>query len=215
MTTTQRQRKPRLRMTERDHEAMELLAALRAIRLDDLGRLLAHLGERHEPMTVRSARRIVQRWQLLGLAAAEPNPRGGLGIITSTRDTSRERLPHGLPAWRDLPHTLTTAAVAVQLLTATGGTWTSDSQLQGAEGHRPDGVLTTTDGGSFAVEVERTTKSGSRWARIIPETVARYGRVLYLADEDTARHLDEWARTHLTPHDRQALSIKRLGGLAR
>jgi hypothetical protein len=172
-------------------------------------------------MRDRTARTLVARWVSLGYAETHRNPRGGFAIVTSTPHTAEavggEALPHGLPAWRDLPHTLTTAAVAVQMVTKTGGTWTSDAQLHArhAEGHRPDGLLTQPNGAAWAVEVERTTKNASRWEQNITETLRRYGRVAYACADDTARHLTKWADENLTADERQRVQIKPLGAWAR
>lgn len=211
----------RVVLTARDYEGLEHLNALRAVRLDDLARLLSHLGGQSEPMRDRTARTLVGRWVALGLAEMHRNPRGGFAIVTSTAQTAEavgaEALPYGVPAWRDLPHTLTTAAVAVQMVTKSGGTWTSDAQLHArhAEGHRPDGLVTQPNGTTWAVEVERTTKNASRWAQNITETLARYGRVAYACADDTARHLTKWADENLTADERARVRVQPLGGLAR
>lgn len=208
-------------LQERDLSALALMSGLRVARLDDLSTLLSHLAGSDSVMRVRTARTLVARWVQLGYATTQRNPRGGLGIVASTLRTAQavggEALPHGLPAWRDVPHALTVSAVAIDLLARVSGDWTSDAHLlaSGMSGHRVDGVLTLPSGHEVAVEVERTTKSASRWTLNLTETLDRFPQVVYYCSDPTARHLTAWADKSLTQTDRKRLSITPLGRLSR
>lgn len=226
---TARGRSPRLRkdpdrtvqLRERDLRALEVLQGLQVARLDDLSLLLSHLGGKSTPMRIRTTRSIIARWVHSGYAQTIHNPRGGLGMAASTALTHRvvgtSRLPHGSPAWRDIPHALTVSAVAIHLLTQTQGCWISDAHLaaSGAQGHRVDGVLTLPNDQAIAIEVERTTKSANRWQANLAITLDRYPQVAYYCTDATARHLSAWAHRSLTSSDRQRVTIRALGVLAR
>lgn len=209
----------RVRLTARDYRALATVSALRAIRLDDLAAILGYQGGGAQPVGERTARGIVARWRHLGYATLSPNPRGGLGIVTATRqgaDTAGNgRLPVGSPAWRDLPHTLTTAAVAAGYIVA-GCDWTSDDELRLTAGgeHRPDGIATY-NRRQMAVEVERTAKSAQRWRDLAADTLTRYREVAYWATPPVSAALRRWVAEELPEVQARAIRVYDLGGRAR
>ncbi len=221
-----------MRLTERDLVALSHLAELRAARLDDVARLLGHLGPRKFPVGERTARDIVARWRALGLAAFHPNPRGGLGIVTIERAGLRalgpgarggdtfvvSELPTGLPAWRDIPHDLSVAAVAAQLICDHGCQWVGETTARSAlpaGAHRPDGVATTQDGQRVAIEVERHTKSGKRWRENITGLLTTWDLAAYYAAPTVVGALSQWLPNNLTPTDLARVRVIRLGEAGR
>jgi hypothetical protein len=224
MTASRRTPKPRsqrVRVTSRDRSALELVARLKAVPLDDLSVLLATLADRSH-LTVRATRMVVARWHTLGLAHTVPNPRGGNGVVVATRDAwewALGRVPAsvGVPAWRDMPHTLSVSAVAVHLISTTpGASWISEEELRGRSlPHCPDGALVLRDGRSFAIEVERMQKSAARWREIIGSHLTHWDGMAYYCSTSTTTALTRWAATHIPTEDRGRLVICDLGKLAR
>lgn len=224
MSVAPRPRKPRsqrVRIAARDRIALDLVARLRAVALDDLAVLLGHLSGRPR-VTVRAARMVVSRWQALGLAQAVANPRGGNAVVVATREAwewALGRVPTsvGPPAWRDMPHTLSVSSVAVNLVSTTPGCrWISEDELRHqALTHCPDGALELADGRTFAIEVERVQKAAYRWKEIIGAHLARWDGVAYYCHGSTTSALTRWVEAHLPTPDRRRVVICDLGGLAR
>jgi hypothetical protein len=224
MTAQRRKRKPRsqrTRVTDRDRQALELVARLRVVALDDLAVLLGAMRARPQ-LTVRATRMVVARWQRMGLAQTTLNPRGGNAVVVPTKDAwewALGRVPASLgpPAWRDLPHALTVSAVAIDLLTTTrGAQWISEEELRDRTlTHCPDGALVLRDQRTFAIEVERVQKSSTRWKHIIGPHLAVWAGVAYYCSPATQSALTRWAETHLPTEDRGRLVICSLGRLAR
>ncbi|MEI6623422.1 MAG: hypothetical protein WCP28_16100 [Actinomycetes bacterium] len=220
-------RAQRVRLNQRDYETIGTLADLRAIRLDDLASLLATYGNRSGPLGERTTRAIVARWVRLELAGTHPNPRGGLGIVSISKngatlarlsDDRPPGVPTGLPAWRDLPHDLTTAAVAVSLISAHRCAWTGVATVRAQlphGTHLPDGVATTTKGRTIAIEVERTAKSGTRWREYISENLERWQFIAYYGAPSVAKALRTWLPENLPTQDAQRVRVYDLGGWAR
>lgn len=206
-----------LRITARDRAALQLLCTLRAVRLDDLGRYLTYCAGHEVLLSPREQRRIVHRWKQAGLAEAHRLAADNPGTITAT--TAGAAIsgwggPVGLPAWSDVPHILTTAAVAIHYTTTYPVAWTAESELTGNSSHRPDGIATH-HGQAFAVEVERNTKSASRWQRIITDLLNSYSAVHYWTTPETERRLNRWLAHNITTANRARIKVYPLGRLAR
>ena len=220
-------KKPRVRLNDRDHQALGVLADVRAMRLDDAGLLLAHLGGRAEPLGVRTTRDIVARWVRAHLAETHANPRGGLGLVAITHAGARQarqfddrppEVPAGLPPWRDLPHDLTVAAVAVHLVTTTGVRWRGLATVRAEQppgSHLPDGVALTPTGATVACEIERTAKAAERWRDYINWSLSQWDRVAYWTTPSVGKALRSWVATNLVPADAARVGVRDLGGLAR
>ena len=219
-------RSHRVRLTGRDHAAVEFLCQVRALRLDDLAALLGHLGGSADPVGERTARNVLSRWTAVGLARFVANPRGGLGVAISTREGLRcaglDGLPEGLPRWRDIPHALTAAAVAVAQVRRTGGRWISDDQLRAHQrarnaSHRPDGILVLPDQ-NWAIEVERTAKSAHRWRANVLDTLQTWHGVAYFTTAPVGLAFTRWLASPdcpVTAQNRRRIAVVPLGGLAR
>lgn len=209
----------RVRLNDRDRRALTLVARLQVVTLDDLAVLLAYLGGKPGALGTRTTRDIVNRWQAVGLAATDHNPRGGRALVRATRSGAAwTDVPTPQPvAWRDLPHTLTVAAVACGLIAGNGVTWTSESELRaaGPADHRPDGVAALADGQRIAIEVERHNKTRARWADIIGHNLRTYTGTAYYALPQTAAALGAWAAENLTQDDRTRFFVQDLGEWAR
>ena len=197
------------RLTPRDRVALDLVAALHAIRLDDTGVLLAGLaGRGGSPLGARTTRDVVARWRALDLVRLEPYPGQGPAILVPTgRATSLGRLPRPRSlSWVETPHTLTTAAVAALYVARAGGTWLPESRLRARTmpgQHLPDGVWQSPgSGGPVAVEVERTGKAGARWEGIAFDLLSRFQTVHYWLSENTAPAWKRWADERLIEGDR-------------
>lgn len=212
------------RLTDRDRTALAYVAALRAVRLDDVGLLLAALaGRGTASLGARTTRDIVARWQTLGLATTEPYPGQGPAIVLPTaRGAALAHLGRPKPpSWTDTPHTLTTAAVAVHYLSAGGGAWQAETWLRVAlpKGeHLPDGVWVAPGNvAPVAIEVERSGKAADRWASIAANLLGRYQVVHYWLSAPTLTAWQRWAATNLIPADQQRIQTYELAarGLAR
>lgn len=221
----------------RDNKALQVLAELRAARLDDLAKLLAFLGEDQEKQRLgeRTTRGIVARWQALGLVSTHTNPRGGLAIVAVEKGgcryaeaqlrASRETfccdamaLPTGLPPWRDLPHDLTVGAVAVELVARRDCTWLGETTTRAnlpPGTHRPDGVAITASGATVAVEIERHTKSRKRWRENVGQLLAHCDRAVYFCPENVAHSLGSWLSDNLVAGDLRRVVVTGLEGLHR
>ena len=176
----------RHRLTRRDRAALELTTALRAVRLDDVGVLLAALAGRQRPLGARTTRDVVARWRAMGLVRLEPYPGPGPAMVLPLRTaTNLCRLPPPRPlSWVETPHTLATSAVAARYLAKAGGTWVAESRLRmrATQGeHLPDGLWQPTSAGvpTVAVEVERSGKAGARWEHIAYDLLSRHQTVHY------------------------------------
>ena len=72
----------RHRLTSRDRTALDVVAALRAVRLDDVALLLAGLAGRPKiALGARTTRDVVARWQALGYVRLTPYPGSGPAIV--------------------------------------------------------------------------------------------------------------------------------------
>lgn len=224
-----------IRLTQRDHQALAYLTHLRAVRLDDLAKLLAKLGGRGGQLGVRTTRDIVSRWVACGYASTHDNPRGGLCVVTLTKsgadlvtrlgahDPERKAEPvarplTGLPAWRDIPHDLTVSAVAVWLITEKQCWWRGVAGVReqlpfGA--HLPDGVAGVPNGVTMAIEVERHAKSRERWRENIGQLIDQWDMAVYFAPEAVQRSLMVWVGEHLPERDAARVRILNVGELAR
>ena len=224
MSASPHHRKPRaqrVRVTARDREALDLVARLRAVTLGDVAVLLGALNGR-AALTIRATRMVVTRWRTLGLVTTVTNPRGGPGVVVATRDACdwvMGEVPAtvGTPAWRDMPHTLSVAAVAVYLLSITpGARWVSEHELrERALTHCPDGVLVLGDGRAYAIEVERVQKSARRWRDIIAAHLTVWDGVTYYCHGSTTAALHRWVEANLPIHERGRVVVVDLGGLSR
>lgn len=218
---------PRVRLTDRDHQALGLLADVRTMRLDDAGLLLAHLAGRTEPLGLRTTRDIIARWVRAGLAETHPNPRGGLGLVAITHSGARHarhfddrppEVPAGLPPWRDLPHDVTVAAVAVHLVTTSGVRWRGLATVRAEQppgSHLPDGVAVTPSGATVACEIERTAKATERWRDYITWSLSQWDRVAYWTTPSVGKSLRTWVQANLVADDAARVGVRDLGGLAR
>ena len=201
------------RLTERDRDALATVAALRAVRLDDVALLLAALaGRGARPLGMRTTRDIVARWQALGLTRTEPYPGQGPAIVLPTpRGAALAHLGRPKPpSWTDLPHTLTTAAVAMRYLAA-GGSWQAETWLRlglPKGDHLPDGVwLPVGNVPPVAIEVERNAKAGERWASIAANLLGQYQVVHYWLSATTMPAWQRWALENLTQRDHTRIKI--------
>lgn len=202
------------RLTDRDRAALGYVAALRAVRLDDVGLLLAALaGRGTQALGARTTRDVVARWQALGLATTEPYPGQGPAIVLPTpRGAALAHLGRPKPpSWTDTPHTLTTAAVAARYLAGAGGAWQSETWLRVGHPkgeHLPDGLwLPPGNVASVAVEVERNGKAADRWASIAANVLGQYRVVHYWLSASTQPAWQRWAGENLTQLDANRIKV--------
>lgn len=219
----------RVQYQPRDYKALATLADVRAMRMDDMARLLAHFGDREKPLHIRTTRDIQDRWLHEGHITTHRNLRGGLGLIAITRKgvqnvkhegTRPIDTPVGLPAWRDLPHDLTVAAVATTLICSHYrwrgvATVRAEAAAAAAAGtHLPDGVAVK-NGVHIACEIERTAKSASRWQDNIGYSLSQWHQVAYFASPTVTKSLAAWANLNLAQSDRARVHIRPIAGDAR
>lgn len=212
------------RMTDRDRQALRLVAELRAVRRDDVGVMLATLaGRGAHRLGPRTTRDVIARWTSQGLVVTEPYPGQGPAVVLPTPRTAA--LAHlgrpKPPSWTDTPHTLTTAAVAGFYLARLGGEWQSELRLRGIlprTEHLPDGVWhPPADAPPVAVEVERNGKSAERWAAIAGQLLSNYHRVDYWLSPETLPVWQRWASENLPEAARARVGVYSIeqNGLAR
>lgn len=209
-----------MKITPRDLAALNFVAEVGAVRLDDVGRLLAHLGGRPTELGARTTRGIVDRWKRSGFTEHHRIYHGQPSIIVVTRRGARLTqqpvgLRVGLPAVAELGHDLTTAAVAV-LYECNGRAWTGERLLSTtfAGNHRPDGITFHRDQRT-AVEIELTPKSSKRYSTILPDLTAEFDRVDYWVTPETESTVRSASANFLVPTDQQRVHLVQIGGLAR
>lgn len=120
-----------------------------------------------------------------------------------------------MPAWSELPHALTTAAIAIEYVTVFGTEWIAESMMPTGE-HRPDGIAVKR-GRQVAVEVERNTKSAARWQAILSHLLSddRYARIHYWTTPATGAALTRWIQQNLTPSNQALIAVQPIGRWAR
>lgn len=222
-----------IRLTQRDYEALGCLTNLRVVRLDDLACLLAHIAGNPLPLGIRTTRDVVNRWVDCGYANTHRNPRGGLCLVTVTLVGARltspfptstqeqpgvSQQPVGLPAWRDIPHDVTVAAVAVWLVSTKRCQWRGVASVREqlpAGAHLSDGAVVTQSGHRMALEVERHAKSRMRWRENLASLLDQWDQTLYFAPLSVQRSLTVWLNTNLPPQEVARVHVFALGELAR
>lgn len=163
-------RRERTDITVRDTLALRWVGEQYGVRLDVVGVLLGRLGGAGGPLSLRTVRDVVARWERRGMAVAE---RSATGVWVSLTKRGLDRVGLGVREYR-VPWNLERHhhAVSCVRLAYEGierpGAWVSErltwSERAGAEAswHVPDGVVRTDDwqngGWSEAVEVELTRK---------------------------------------------------------
>jgi len=160
-----------LRLTERDIEYITWIAEQQAVRLDTLQLLFEVRGKKIDP---RALRRLVERWQRLGLVQKKILLAKSPSIIWPTLEGMRvANLPHSrgdrnfTPSFSSVHHTVATARVRVEY-ERNGWEWTCERDLRHELGknHLADG-LATLGAQRILVEVERTQKESSRLKNIM------------------------------------------------
>ena len=164
-----RRRGPEL--TERDGAALRWLGEQYGARLDVLGVLLGRLGGAEGPLSLRTVRDLVDRWERLGLCRCEKLPGGGWVTLTAKglglaglEDLSPWKMP-----LLKLRHTHAVNAVRLAYegtSDAETAPWVSErltwQERVKQSWHVPDGVIKSVDdsgsGSSVAVEVELKRK---------------------------------------------------------
>ena len=160
-----------LRLTERDIEYITWIAEQQAVRLDTLQMLFEIRGKEIDP---RALRRLVERWQRLGLVQKKILLAKSPSIIWPTLEGMRvANLPLSrgdrtyTPSFSTVHHTVATARVRLEY-ESNGWEWTCERDLRYelGENHLADGMASL---GSqrILVEVERTQKESSRLKNIM------------------------------------------------
>jgi len=160
-----------LRLTERDVEYISWIAEQQAVRLDTL---LLLFQVRGKDIDLRALRRLVERWQKLGLIQKQRMMANAPSIIWPTAEGMRvANLPlrRGdrmyTPSFSSVHHTVATARVRIEY-ERRGWEWTCERDLRHEFGasHLADG-LASVDTQRVLVEVERTQKESSRLKNIM------------------------------------------------
>ena len=160
-----------LRLTERDVEYISWIAEQQAVRLDTL---LLLFQVRGKDIDLRALRRLVERWQKLGLIQKQRMMANAPSIIWPTAEGMRvANLPlrRGdrmyTPSFSSVHHTVATARVRIEY-ERRGWEWTCERDLRHEFGasHLADG-LASVDTQRILVEVERTQKESSRLKNIM------------------------------------------------
>lgn len=160
-----------LRLTERDVEYISWIAEQQAVRLDTL---LLLFQVRGKDIDLRALRRLVERWQKLGLIQKQRMMANAPSIIWPTAEGMRvANLPlrRGdrmyTPSFSSVHHTVATARVRVEY-ERNGWEWTCERDLRHelGENHLADG-LASSGSQRILVEVERTLKESSRLKNIM------------------------------------------------
>ena len=160
-----------LRLTERDVEYISWIAEQQAVRLDTL---LLLFQVRVKDIDLRALRRLVERWQKLGLIQKQRMMANAPSIIWPTAEGMRvANLPlrRGdrmyTPSFSSVHHTVATARVRVEY-ERNGWEWTCERDLRHelGENHLADG-LASLGSQRILVEVERTLKESSRLKNIM------------------------------------------------
>ena len=160
-----------LRLTERDVEYISWIAEQQAVRLDTL---LLLFQVRGKDIDLRALRRLVERWQKLGLIQKQRMMANAPSIIWPTAEGMRvANLPlrRGdrmyTPSFSSVHHTVATARVRIEY-ERRGWEWNCERDLRHEFGasHLADG-LASVDTQRVLVEVERTQKESSRLKNIM------------------------------------------------
>lgn len=160
-----------LRLTERDVEYITWIAEQQAVRIDTLQLLFEIKGKIVDP---RAWRRLVERWQRLGLVQKKILLAKAPSIIWPTIEGMKvANLPlsrgdrNYTPSLSSVHHTVATARVRIEY-ERRGWEWTCERDLRHEFGasHLADG-LASVDTQRILVEVERTQKESSRIKNII------------------------------------------------
>ena len=160
-----------LRLTERDVEYISWIAEQQAVRLDTL---LLLFQVRGKDIDLRALRRLVERWQKLGLIQKQRMMANAPSIIWPTAEGMRvANLPlrRGdrmyTPSFSSVHHTVATARVRIEY-ERRGWEWTCERDLRHEFGasHLADG-LASVDTQRILIEVERTQKESSRLKNIM------------------------------------------------
>ena len=160
-----------LRLTERDVEYISWIAEQQAVRLDTL---LLLFQVRGKDIDLRALRRLVERWQKLGLIQKQRMMANAPSIIWPTAEGMRvANLPLSrgdrmyTPSFSSVHHTVATARVRVEY-ERNGWEWTCERDLRHelGENHLADG-LASLGSQRILVEVERTLKESSRLKNIM------------------------------------------------
>ena len=160
-----------LRLTERDVEYITWIAEQQAVRLDTLQLLFEIRGKKIDP---RALRRLVERWQRLGLVQKKILLAKSPSIVWPTIEgmkVANLKLSRGersyAPSFSSIHHTVATARVRIEY-EKRGWKWTCERDLRREFGasHLADG-LASVDTQRILVEVERTQKDSSRLKHIM------------------------------------------------
>lgn len=178
--------------------------------------MLAIYGGR-EAIGGRATRAVVGRWKALGLVNVErvfssepsvvyPTVAGGAfaGVACSGN----------LPSVTSLQHTLLIAAVR-PFYERRGLEFTAERFIT-AVGHRPDAIVTHSEGGLRACcEIELTQKSRDRLATILQDTTERFDRVIYWTEPDIGHRVRAIADELLTTSAANKIRIRALPDIRR
>ncbi len=160
-----------LRLTERDIQYITWIAEQQAVRLDTLQLLFEIHGKQIDP---RALRRLVERWQRLGLVQKKILLAKAPSIIWPTIEgmkVANLKLSRGersyAPGFSSIHHTVATARVRIEY-ERRGWEWTCERDLRHEFGasHLADG-LASVETQRILVEVERTQKESSRLKNIM------------------------------------------------
>lgn len=181
-----------IRLTPRDREVFAWLADMKAIHEDDLAVLLGRLANR-EPLSKSSTRAMVDRWRRHELVEARKpltdRPRVVSLLAAGAEAAGETGTWHDVALWTTM-HTAEVARVRLLLEGLQGDRlveWQSERRLRQSQPvrkgekrpHLPDGVVVTTSGERWAVEVERTAKESVRLASIVRLLTTVYDRTIY------------------------------------
>jgi hypothetical protein len=203
-TSVARKRAPEL--TRRDAQALAWVGEMYTVRLDVLGVLLGHLSPKGagEPLSRRSVRVQVDRWERSGLARHR-SMLGATWVIPTEAGLRYGGLPYD--SWAPRGSRLEHAHAAAMVRLAVRGEWIGERALRrqrhelrrlhpdGAPWHAPDGIVADDPAGRLLVEVELTphhdTKVLSALSRPWPVTA---GVVYYTRPELVERVTAQLAR---------------------
>ncbi len=179
--TPQRQRGPRsdigrIKFTDRDVIALPWIGQQYAIRLDQLQRLLGQMpgqgAEHSDWITETAARNVVARWMKAGWVEAEQlRAHEPLWIWPTRKGLRKANLPYNYrdieqSGLDDLKHLYAINEIRLEVSNKSQNQWVSERQLlQGVQRtkgrdllHRPDALISWSNGAVIAVEAELSTK---------------------------------------------------------
>ncbi len=220
-------------VTDRDRAAIRWCGEMYAARRDMLSWVLVAPGA--DSLSLGRVGTITRRWETLGFAEAarlEHSQPDWLWLTDAGMTFAGLDDEAGPPPLVNLAHTYAVGQVRARAEHAGWCTgWTSERSLLAdkpdSRAHTPDGVLIASDGPRWALELERTQKSGRRLDRIIGELITRaaacdavavpefpplwwWNRILYVTTTPGAAGAVRRAVDRLPNHLRHLIAVRDL-----